>query len=94
MDAFPHWITPFTVGEVMDGDDMPNEHAELHENEQDAVDSTLLRIDHEADATSSAVVISQGTLREGERERKKACRRLKTELLSKGNYNISITFHT
>ena len=46
----------------MDGDDMPNEHEELDANEQDAVDASLLKIDHEADATSSAVMLSQGVL--------------------------------
>ena len=45
----------------MDGD-MPNECAELDPSEQDAVDAALLRIDRETDATSSAVIISQGDL--------------------------------
>ena len=45
----------------MDGD-APNEHAELDANEQSAFNTTLSRIDHGADVSSNAVVVSQGVL--------------------------------
>ena len=45
----------------MDGD-VPNEHAELDANEQSAFNTTLSRIDHEADVSSNAVVVSRGVL--------------------------------